>query len=319
MSLVPRPGLWGLVLVGALLVVSSAMPASYAQSPADAPRSPAGFDLQGHRGARGLAPENTIPAFRRALELGVTTLEMDVVISADGTVVVSHEPWMARAKCRTPDGGRIPEGAARSHNLYEMPYDRIEAYDCGSLTLPDFPEQASTPAPKPRLRAVLEMAEAYVDAHDRGPVFYNIETKSRPEWTGQFHPEPDAFVRRVLAVVTETDVAPRTTIQSFDPRTLEATHRQNQTVRTALLVGWAGDEGLEANLAALSFRPDIYSPTARLVDEALVAAVHDRGLTLVPWTVNDPDEMRRLLRLGVDGLITDYPDRAREVLAATGP
>ncbi|MFB6248654.1 MAG: glycerophosphodiester phosphodiesterase family protein [Salinibacter sp.] len=285
------------------------------RSPRPPTRVPDGFDLQGHRGARGLVPENTIPAFRRALELGVTTLEMDVVVSADGAVVVSHEPWMAREKCLAPDGSPIPADEARAHRIYEMSYEQIAAYDCGR-TLEAFPEQERVSAPKPRLREVLEMAEAYVDAHDRGPVFYNIETKSRPEWDGTLHPEPETFVRRVLAVVTAADVAPRTTIQSFDPRTLEVTRRQNATVRTALLVGGAGTQGLDDNLAALSFVPDIYSPNAQLVDDALVSAVHDRGLLLIPWTVNAPDAMARLLRLGVDGLITDYPNRAREVLDA---
>ena len=291
---------------------------AHAQSSPDSTRRPDGFDLQGHRGARGLVPENTIPAFRRALELGVTTLEMDVVVSADGVVVVSHEPWMASNKCLGPDGAPLPEGEGRGHRIYEMSYEQIADYDCGR-TLEDFPEQASVSAPKPRLRDVLDRAETYVDTHDRGPVFYNIETKSRPEWDGTLHPEPETLVRRVLAVVTAADVAPRTTIQSFDPRTLEATHRQNATVRTALLIGRAGDRGLDDNLATLSFVPDIYSPNAELVDEALVAAVHERGLALIPWTVNDPDAMSRLVRLGVDGLITDYPDRARTVVDAAGP
>lgn len=289
-----------------------------AQSSPDTTRRPDGFDLQGHRGARGLVPENTIPAFRRALELGVTTLEMDVVVSADSVVVVSHEPWMARAKCLAPGGDPIPEDQARAHKIYEMPYEQIASYDCGR-TLEDFPEQTPVSAPKPRLRDVLEMAETYVDTHDRGPVFYNIETKSRPDWDGTLHPEPEAFVRRVLAVVTAAGVAPRTTIQSFDPRTLEAAHRQNATVRTALLVGTAGNQGIDDNLATLSFVPDIYSPNAELVDDALVSAVHDRTLALIPWTVNDPDAMARLVRLGVDGLITDYPDRARTVLETGAP
>jgi glycerophosphoryl diester phosphodiesterase len=213
-----------------------------------------------------LAPENTIPSFRRALEIGVTTLELDVVISKEGVVVVSHEPWMARKKCRTPDGTRIGRGASKQHNIYEMTYDRIEEYDCGRLKLSDFPEQEPTSAPKPRLRDVVEMAESYVDEHDRPPVFYNVETKSRPAWDGTFQPDPETFARRVLAVIEEEGVAPRTTIQSFDPRTLEAVHDQNAVVRTALLIGWSGDEGLEENLATLSFQPDVYSPTARLVD-----------------------------------------------------
>lgn len=275
-------------------------------------QTPDGFDLQGHRGARGLAPENTIPAFRRALELGVTTLEMDVVIAGDGTVVVSHEPWMAPEKCLTPDGNRI-EGDKRA-DIYDMTYEEVAAYDCGSLTLDDFPDQEPQSAPKPGLRDVIQMAEAYTREHDRPPVFYNIEIKSRPDWDGQFHPDPAAFVERVLAVVTSEDVAARTTLQSFDPRSLEAVHQQNGTVRTALLVGWAGTDGLAENLQALSFVPDIYSPAVRLVDEALATSVHDRGLRLIPWTVNERSAMKRLIRLGVDGLITDYPNRGRAVL-----
>jgi len=278
----------------------------------DTTLTPDGFDLQGHRGARGLVPENTVPAFRRALEIGVTTLEMDVVIAEDGAVVVSHEPWMAPEKCLTPEGARFSNGKRR--NIYEMTYTEVAGYDCGSLTLDDFPEQQPESAPKPRLRDVIQMAEAYTQEHGRPPVFYNVEIKSRPEWDGTYHPDPTTFAERVLAVVTGEGVAPRTTIQSFDPRSLEAVHQKNAPVRTALLVGWAGDDGLDENLASLSFLPDIYSPAARLVDEALVTGVHERGMLIIPWTVNDPSTMKRLLRFGVDGLITDYPDRGRDVL-----
>lgn len=278
----------------------------------DTARTPEGFDLQGHRGARGLAPENTIPAFRRALEIGVTTLEMDVAISKGETVVVSHEPWMAAAKCRTPDGNRIPEGEEQSHNIYEMSYERIEAYDCGSLKLSDFPEQEPTPAPKPRLEDVIQMAEAYVETHDRPPVFYNVEVKSQPDWDGSFHPNPETFVRTVLVVIEAEGVGPRTTIQSFDARAVEAVHRQNSVVRTSFLVGWSGP-GIDEALDTLSFVPDIYSPNARLVDEELVDTAHEHRMQLIPWTVNDPSAMKRLIRLGVDGLITDYPDRAQAI------
>jgi len=308
-------GPWIGRLTGVLILLACTMSDVRAQSAADSPQTPDGFDLQGHRGARGLVPENTIPSFRRALELGVTTLEMDVVLAADGTVVVSHEPWMMREKCRAPDGTLIPAGDSRSHNVYDMAYDRVAAYDCGR-TLGDFPEQEAVSAPKPRLRDVVEMAEAYAADHERGPVFYNVEIKSRPDWEGTFQPEPGPYTRQVLAAVRAAGVAPRTTIQSFDPRILEAAHRQSDGVRLAFLVGESGDEGMEKNLGRLSFAPDVYSPSAALVDEALVTAVHDRGLQLVPWTVNDSAAMRRLIRLGVDGLITDYPDRARTVLGA---
>lgn len=280
----------------------------------DTTRTPSGFDLQGHRGARGLAPENTIPAFRRALEIGVTTLEMDVVMAGDGTVVVSHEPWMAAEKCHLPNGERIPEGEEQAHNLFEMTYDEIETYDCGRLRLDNFPEQTPAAAPKPRLRDVLRMAEAHVEAHDRAPVFYNIEVKSREEWEGTFQPGPSTFAEQVLAVVTEQGVAARTTLQSFDPRVLEAVKEADSTVRIALLV-WTKDTVAE-HLSTLSFRPDVYSPSAHLVDDGRVKAAHEHGLQIVPWTVNDPNAMRRLLDYDVDGFITDYPNRAQQVLEA---
>ena len=306
-----------LVTLGIVGVLTSPVPSNASAPrlmiPPDTIRTPDTFDLQGHRGARGLAPENTIPAFTRALEIGVTTLEMDVVMAGDGTVVVSHEPWMAADKCRAPDGDRIAEAEEDVHNLYEMTYDDIDAYDCGSRRLDDFPEQTPTPASKPRLRDVLQMAEAYVDAHDRPPVFYNIEVKSRKEWEGTYQPAPGPFAEQVLSVITDAGVASRTILQSFDPRVLEAVHESAAPVRVALLVWKRGT--VEEHLSALSFVPEVYSPSAHLVDADRVEAAHEHGVQVIPWTVNDPEAMAALIDAGVDGLITDYPDRAHRLLA----
>ncbi|WP_103019519.1 glycerophosphodiester phosphodiesterase family protein [Salinibacter altiplanensis] len=306
------------VLLSLLVTIGIGMPAT---TPPDSTVPPA-FDLQGHRGARGLAPENTLPAFRRALRIGVTTLEMDVVISADGQVVVSHEPWMNPDICALPAGDPVPEDNAREHNLYQMPYADIRQYDCGQRQHPDFPRQTSRPAAKPRLRNVIERAEAYGTDHDRSPIFYNIEIKARPEWDGTFHPAPETFTRRVLNVIHEHGVAGRTTIQSFDERALRATRRlrgnrnTGTTVQLALLVTDATPDALRQQLDALGFVPSVYSPAHSVVDEALLRAAHDRGLRVVPWTVNERDTMRQLIRLGVDGLITDYPDVGANVVEA---
>lgn len=296
-------------------------PASSSPDPPDAPSdsflTPSGFDLQGHRGARGLAPENTLPAFRTALEIGVTTLEMDVVVTKDGRVVVSHEPWMSHTICRTPDGAEIPESEEKQHNIYEMTAAEVTAYDCGSRPHPHFPEQANEPAHKPLLREVLAMAEQMANLEGRDePIFYNVETKSRPAWDGRFHPEPDVFAEAVVNVLRDAGVLQRSTIQSFDPRTLAEADRIAPTARLALLVATSLDAGLEANLEALPFDVDVYSPDASLVDRALLDAAHARGLPVVPWTVNDPDAMQRLIDLGVDGLITDYPNRAKPLVDA---
>ncbi|PSQ61256.1 MAG: glycerophosphodiester phosphodiesterase [Bacteroidetes bacterium QH_10_64_19] len=311
-----RVRLFLLVALSLLLVpdAASAQPGSSGAIP------PNDVDLQGHRGARGLAPENTIPAFRRALELGVTTLEMDVVISGDGQVVVSHEPWMSHEICSLSSGEPVPANEARSHNLYRMTYAEIEQYDCGRRQHPDFPQQDTQPTVKPLLRDVIAMAESYVAKHDRPPVFYNVEIKSRPDWDGTFHPEPEEFARRVLNVVREGGAAARTTIQSFDVRALRVARRlrldraEETGVQLALLVVDGTADSLPDQVERLGFTPAVYSPGHRSVDAALLRAAHDRGLRVVPWTVNDRREMQRLIRLGVDGLITDYPDVGMEVV-----
>ncbi len=272
------------------------------------------FDVEGHRGARGLMPENTLPAFLRALELGVTTLEMDVVISADSQVVVSHDPWFSATFCSLPSGEPVPVEKERSYRLFDMTYDEIVRFDCGSRGHPRFPEQRKMKVAKPLLRDVIAAAEDYVRTHDRPPVWYNIETKSSPEGDGVYHPPPDVFTRLLYEVLDEAGITDRVILQSFDVRTLQYARANELGLRTALLVGQAEDAGLDANLARLGFTPDVYSPDRHLVDAALLEAAHARGMRVIPWTVNDVAEMRRLKALGVEGIITDYPDRARFLL-----
>lgn len=304
-----------LLVLGAYALPSSscALPAMPAAAPPDTVRAPDGFDLQGHRGARGRRPENTWPAFRFALEQGVTTLEMDVVISGDGQVVVSHEPWMNADICTAPDGTPISPDRAQQHNLYRMPYREIAAYDCGRRGHPAFPEQNAEPASKPLLRTVVARAEAFVHDTGRAPVFYNIETKSRPAWEGRFHPSPNVFAQALIDAVQEAGISARTIVQSFDPRTLRYIRTAAPGLRLALLVGYEAEGALAEQVEALGFVPQVYSPDHRLVDPALIEAAHRRGMQVIPWTVNDPEAMQRLADLGVDGLITDYPDRARHL------
>ena len=285
-----------------------------AAAAADSPRRPSGFDLQGHRGTRGMAPENTLPAFRRALELGVTTLELDVVISADSQVVVSHEPWMSATICTQPDGTPVPPDSESEFNLFEMSYARIAAFDCGQRGHPDFPEQEAMPAVKPLLHDVIQMAEAYIDSTGRAPIFYNIETKSQPEGDNTFHPEPAPFTELLYSVLDQEGITDRATIQSFDPRTLRVARDIDPSLSLALLVGRGGGDLVE-NVEALGFAPTIYSPNYQLVDAGMVAAAHERGMEVIPWTVNERPDMERLQQLGVDGMITDYPNRAQFLIA----
>lgn len=272
------------------------------------------FDLQGHRGARGLYPENTLPAFRGALELGVHTLEMDLVVSADSQIVVSHEPWFSRQICRTPDGSPIPRSRQKRLRIYEMRYDEIAEFDCGSWGHPRYPEQQKVQASKPRLGDVIEMAETYAEDSARPPVRYNVETKSKPKWDDTFHPPPETFVRLVLDVLREQHVLGRTTLQSFDPRTLRAARRIEPELTLSLLVGRSLRPALRRQIDRLGFRPDVISPYHQWVDRSRVEQAHAMDVKVIPWTVNDTDRMRGLLEQGVDGIITDYPNRAVELL-----
>jgi glycerophosphoryl diester phosphodiesterase len=271
------------------------------------------FDLQGHRGARGLLPENTIPAFLRALDLGVTTLEMDVAINAEGHVVLSHEPWISAKICSHPDGGNVTEDEEKRLRIYAMSDEEVAGFDCGSRGHPDFPRQRAMPVSKPLLGDVLQAVATYSSASGRAPVRFNIEIKSRPEGDRVFHPEVREYATILYKVLQEYDIIERTTVQSFDPRALEAMHRIDPQVSTSLIISNA--HGIKENLALLSFVPDIYSPDYELVDEELIHAAHARNIQVIPWTVNDADTLRKLLFWGVDGLITDYPDLAVEVLS----
>ncbi len=264
------------------------------------------FDFEGHRGARGLLPENTIPSFLKALEFGVTTLEMDVVITKDHQVVLSHEPYLSSEICSKPDGSPISASEEKASNIYQMTYAELSRYDCGRRGHARFPQQQPLPATKPLLRDVIKCVEKTCQENHLPPVFYNIETKSTRSGDGIFHPYPDEFARLVYEEVKQLGVLDRTIFQSFDERTLEALHALDSNIYICLLV--ENRYSLEENLARLSFLPQIYSPHYKLVTPELVAETRRRGLKLIVWTVNTLEEMKRLKAMGVDGIITDYPN-----------
>lgn len=267
------------------------------------------FDLQGHRGCRGLMPENTIPAMIRALQLGVTTLEMDVVVSRDSQVVVSHDPFMNAEFCLRPDGKSIDRTEERELRLFGMDYAEIARWDVGSKPYPKFPEQTRMAVHKPRLEDLIDSVEQYARKAGLPPPRYNIETKCRPAGDGILHPDPAAFTRLLMEVIIRKKIHLRTTVQSFDMRTLQYMHKAHSDMQTSLLIEASDRLGLEGRLAELGFKPTVYSPAGQLVTPELVKACHDRGMRIIPWTINEVAEMERLRSMGVDGLISDYPDR----------
>lgn len=264
------------------------------------------FDIQGHRGARGFFPENSIEGFVAAVELQVNTVQMEVVISQDNQVVVSHEPWLSSIICLGINEKPVAEG--KDLMIYKMNYDELTNYNCGSLPHPNFPLQAKIPTFKPLLTEVIAEVEARVSELELPLVYYNIEIRSTPEGDGVFHPAPKEYCQLVLDVIKAENILDRTIIQSFDVRALQEMRALAPSVPLALLIEESTD--FQKNLDQLGFVPEIYSPNFHLVTEELVHSCKENNIKLIPWTVNEEEDMVKLLELGVDGIITDYPDVA---------
>ena len=269
------------------------------------------FDWQGHRGARGLAPENTLPAFLKALEFpSIHTLEMDIAVSADNQVLISHEPWMSAAICSTPAGEALKAEAESNLLLYQLPYAEIAKYDCGRRGNERFPEQQAMAAHKPLLKEVVQAVQTYCAKNKRSLPHYNIEIKSQPAWDRKRTPPPAEFAKLVLQEIQNLGITNSSCIQSFDPRVLREVRAIAPKMTLALLV--ENRRGMEANVQELGFTPNIYSPYFGLLSAEVVQKAHDMGMKVIPWTVNETNSMEKMIEMGVDGIITDYPNRIPE-------
>jgi glycerophosphoryl diester phosphodiesterase len=272
---------------------------------------PGNFDWQGHRGARGKLPENTVPAFLKSLEYPVTTLELDVVISKDHQVVVSHEPWISAEICIHPKGFEINEGEKNKFNIFRMKYEEISQFDCGSIKHPRFPEQEKMQVSKPTLRMVVEAVKEYCELKQIPVPGFNIELKANPEWDNIFTPSPGKFTALVLQEIDSLGITEKTCIQSFDVRILQEVKKVKPEITQAFLV--EDFLSLEQHLEELGHVPDIFSPFYGFVTKELVSEAKSSGMKVIPWTVNDVLTMRNLIEMGVDGIITDYPNLIEKV------
>ena len=266
------------------------------------------LDKQGHRGWRGLYPENTIPGFLKAIDLGATTLEMDLVITKDKKVILSHEPFFNHEITTLPNGEYVSESNERELNIYEMVYSKVKKYDVGQKVHPRFLQQQKIKAKKPLLAEVIDSVEIHAKTNNKQPLFYNIETKIQPQTDNVYHPEPQEFVDLMMAVILEKKIQNRVIVQSFDSRSLQYLHQKYPSIKTALLVEAFDKKSFEKQIEDLGFTPTIYSPAQELVDLNLVQECRSKMIKLIPWTVNDLETIRRFVALGVDGIITDYPN-----------
>jgi glycerophosphoryl diester phosphodiesterase len=324
---------WDLTLVAGALALRPlliGLSALFAAAPAFA------FDLQGHRGARGLAPENTLPAFARALSLGVDTLEFDTGIAADGTVIVAHDRHLNPDITKGPDGQWIasPGPLVKALTLAEL-----KRFDVGAIK-PETPYAkqfaSQTPVPGTAMPTLAEVV-ALTERAGAGHVRFNIETKISPLAPDEtLAPEP--FARALIGEIRRLGIAGRATIQSFDWRTLAVAAREAPEIARAYLTiergggenvykgkgpsPWTGLDSAAHNDSTprlvKAAGGTLWSPFFRDVTPGIAAEAKALGIDIVPWTVNDPEDMARLIDMGVAGLITDYPDRLRTVLAQRG-
>jgi glycerophosphoryl diester phosphodiesterase len=289
-----------------LLPVLVFLGACVTPKPANMPTSP--FDKEGHRGCRGLLPENTIAAMKKAVDLGVTTLEMDAVITGDGEVILSHEPFFNHEITTKPDGSFVKPAEEKSLNIYRMTYTEVKTFDVGLKPHPRFPKQQKMATVKPLLRDVIDTIKIYCQQKGVPLPQFNIETKSGPATDNVYHPAPAEFVDRLMSVVKEKEIESLTIIQSFDFRTLQYLHQHYPNIRTAALVEDYDKRSVDELLNALGFTPTIFSPASVLVTKETVERCHQKGMKVIPWTVNTIAEMKTLMALGVDGIISDYPN-----------
>ncbi len=258
-------------------------------------------EIHGHRGARGVYPENSLMGFKESYRQGVRAFELDVVISKDNKVVVSHEPWMSAQYCLQTTGGFIKKEDEFMFNLYEMTHSEIMLYDCGTKAHPDFPKQLSVKCYKPLLNEVLSL----FTVAEHQSIFWNIEIKSEVDLYNIFQPKPSEFVGLVLEDLNVFGELLNVMIQSFDISVLEDLNAQPISYPISYLI--ENRDAFEVNMRKLSFVPAYYNPENILVDRFLIEKVHAQAMKIIPWTVNEIEDAKRLFLMGVDGVITDYP------------
>lgn len=299
------------------------------------PAAAGAFDLQGHRGTRGLAPENTLAAFTRALAIGVTTLETDLALTRDDVVVIAHDPYLNPDLTRDADGRWL---AAKGPSIRSLTLAQLRTYELGrtnpaSKYAAQFSDQVAIDGQRfPTLAEVFALAA-------RAPVRFNIETKITPD-SGDETVDPATFARLTIAAIRAAGMADRTTVQSFDWRTLAEVRRQAPEIATACLTiespnfdtvrrstaapsAWHAGLDLRQHGGSLprlvaAAGCGTWSMFWRNLSPAEASEARSLGLKVLPWTVNDPIEMGKLIELRVDGIITDYPDRLRRVMADKG-
>lgn len=269
-------------------------------------------DVQAHRGGAGLFPENTIEAMKECLDMGVNTLELDLQLTADGQVVVSHDAYFHSRYAIRPDGTKVEKKEPKEY-LFTMPYDSIAKYDVGSRESTEWPGKACFPAVKPLAKDLFEFVEQYTKEKGYSPVRYNVEVKSSAKsGEGTNWANYDALADACCKLFHSLNLGDRLVVQCFDHRALNYMYEKYPEFKYSYLVS-VNNGTFEEYMAKLNFVPTWLSPHHSITDAELVKKCHEMGMKIVPWTADKPEDIQRLIDLKVDAIISNYPDRLLKI------
>ena len=263
--------------------------------------------VHAHRGGAAIYPENTIPAMLHAVEIGVPMLELDLHVTRDSQVVVSHDAYMNPIKALKPNGEEIPIDSARMYSIYSMTYDSLKRYDVGSRPNPAFPNRKNLKCSVPLVSDLIDSVEHSTQSKGLCPIGYNIEIKSWPDKDGIYSPDYRTFADLCMRVLLSKNLGDRLLLQCFDPRTLNYVHEKYPNVRLSYLVEDMTVD-FDELMKRINFVPQVISPNHAMVDSAFMDKSRKLGMEVAPWTVDEKDEILRLRTLGVDAIITNRPD-----------
>ena len=261
----------------------------------------------GHRGTRGLMPENTIPAMTKGLEVGANVVEVDVHLTKDGKVIVYHDASFNPDYTTKPNGDPITKEERKNLIFYQMEYKDIKPFVIGMKPYPLFPQQQRIATYTPLLSELIDSTEAFTRSKGLPAAYYLVEIKSSEKTDGKEQPSPEEFMNVLMAELEPKNLGDRLILQSFDMRPLQVLHKRNP----GLALGFLTDKknvSFEENIQQLGFNPTFYNPHFSLATPELIKKCHDKNIKITPWTINEPADIKRIKELGVDGIITDYPN-----------
>ncbi|GGG31051.1 glycerophosphoryl diester phosphodiesterase [Christiangramia forsetii] len=243
----------------------------------------------------------------RAIDDGANVLELDIQISKDKQVVVTHDAYLSPKLVLLSNGEKIAENSDDEYIIHKMDYDSIRKFKLGMLPQNRFPRQQSINTYIPLLGELIDSVETYTSKNNLSKIFYNIEIKSNPEKDGHYQPEPKVLMPLVMNVLNNKNIDKRFYIQSFDVRQIQEVRANYPNVPVGFLTG-NKKKTFEENIESIGFMPEIYSPHFSLVTKELIEKCHQKAIKIIPWTVNTIKEIENLRELGVDGIITDFPN-----------